>query len=321
MNACHRLSLAFFALLIFIAGAAHASTYTDACKPGNMGANGGSELIGIAFALVSFAIAAAYMYGKAMQNPKAEVWAKDEATNLVITILLFAGLVAFFSGACDLAVSYTGKSPFVASYNYLDKLVYNAAIPSLKSLVSGSLTDQKEATKYLYVGFIPYTGHGIAADANRRALSANKEFTIDLFLPMVASLSAQRQILQVLEIFSTTVLLPFAFILRLIPPTREMGNMLIALFFGLYIVAPTMYALSSNAFDKVLSDPMMHKDALGNPIYDFSDWSLGGESGSGALLFRIGSTMPQAIFVPNLVIIIVTTCTMSLAKGLRAIQA
>ena len=319
-------------ILLVLGGALHADSYTQVCNVSDIGANGGSDFIAIALALVSVAIAAAYMYGKAMEAPEAEVWARDEAANLVITVLLFAGLAAFFTGACNLAVAYTGDSPFAATYNYLDRLAYNQALPGIKHLIDLSLHNQEGATKYLYVGFVPYTGHGIAPDASKRALSANEEFTIDLFLPMIASLEAQRQILQALQIFSSSMLLPFAFILRLIAPTREMGNMMIALFFGIYIVAPTMYALSSAAFDKVMANPMSHMTtctvarpplpplSVPCPIYDFKDWSLGPETGSGSWLFRIGAAMPQAVFLPNLVIIVVTTCAMSMTKALRAIQ-
>lgn len=329
------MKLAAFLIVLFLAASgAHAATYQQVCTPDQMGSHGGSEFLGVAFMLVSLAIAGAYMYGKAMHSAEAEVWSRDEATNLLISVLLFAGLAVVFGGACSLAEEFTGSSPFVASYQYLDRLVYNNALPAIKYLVGDSLEDQKAATRYLYVGFVPFTGHGIGSNANYRALSANKEFVIDLLLPMVASLNAQRQILQMLEIFSTSILLPFAFILRLVPPTREMGNMLIALFFGLYIVAPTMYALGGEAFEKVAENPVMHMTTrtyytgfpplpvtVTGPVHDFSDWAYQGGSGKDAWLFRIGSVMPQAVFLPNLVIVVVTTCTMALAKGLRAIQA
>jgi len=311
---------AFIIALLFAASNAQAATYQQVCTPDQMGSHGGSEFLGVAFMLVSLAIAGAYMYGKAMHSAQAEVWARDEATNLLISALLFAGLAVFFGGACSIAEQFTGNSPFVSSYQYLDRLIYNNALPAIKYLVGDSLEDQKAATRYLYVGFVPFTGHGIGSNANYRALSANKEFVIDLLLPMVASLTAQRQILQMLEIFSTSILLPFAFILRLVPPTREMGNMLIALFFGLYIVAPTMYAMGGAAFEQVAENPIMHQSGSG-VVYDFSDWAYEGGSGREAWLFRIGSVMPQAVFLPNLVIVVVTTCTMALAKGLRAIQA
>lgn len=329
-----KLAFATVLLLLSIAPALHAADYLQVCTPDQLGKNGGNELIAISFMLITLAIAGAYMYGKGMSSPEAEVWARDEATNLVITVLLFAGLVAFFQGACALAQGYTGNSPFEASYQYLDRLVYNQAAPAIKFLVSESLENQKDATKYLYIGMVPYTGHGVAPDANLRALSANKEFLVDLFLPMAASLSAQKQILQVIELVASGVLLPFAFILRLIPPTREMGDMLIALFFALYIVAPTVYAMSGAAFETVVSEPMMHMatrtylagsppvpQQVTEPIYDFYDFSMQGGHGTAAWLYRIGTVLPQAIFIPNLVIVIVTTCAMAMAKGLRAIQA
>ena len=35
--------------------------------------------------------------------------------------------------------------------------------------------------------------------------------------------------------------------------------------------------------------------------------------------YKIGSTIPQAIFLPNLVIIVAVTCIMAVSKALRAI--
>lgn len=315
----------FVLVALLLAPQLHAASYGQVCTPEELGKNGGNEFLGVTFMLVSLAIAGAYMYGKGMHSPEAEVWAKDEAGNLLISVLLFAGLVVVFAGACRIAESYAGGSPFAASYQYLDRLVYNTALPSVKGLVLASLQEQKEATRYLYVGFIPFQGYGIASDANKRALSANKEFMIDMLLPMVASLSAQRQLLQIIEIFASSMLLPFAFILRITPPLRQTGNMLIALFFGIYILAPTMYAMGGAAFERVVANPATHG------VYDFSDWSFGVRDFTGfpprpvplqqKWLFRIGSLMPQAVLLPNLVIVVVVTCTMSLAKGLRAIQA
>ena len=126
-----------------------------------------------------------------------------------------------------------------------------------------------------------------------------------------------------IELASTAILLPFAFVLRIIPQTREFGNMLIALFFGLYIVLPMMYAMSGAAFLSFVQHPAF--PAAGVTLdQQFGDTAFG--SGfdaaniTGSLLYQIGSVIPQAIFIPNIVLVVLVTCVMSLSKGLHAIQ-
>ena len=317
--------VAAFALLAFAVSSAYAidcganpAAYECVCGVGNIG-NGATDFIGIAFAFVTVLIAAAYMYGKFVENERALVWAKDEAYNLLITALLFAGLAAFFTGSCSIAYHYNNdKNPFTASYTYLDTLIANGK-GSLQQLMRWSIEDQKDATRYLNLGFTPFFGWGVATDANLRAQSSNMEFMVDMYLPLIASLSAQKQLLQVIEIVSAGVLLPFAFFLRIIPFTREFGNMLIALFFTLYIVVPTVYALSGAAFLSIRSN----SPPVAYTIYDFQDFAFRDAQGADVqdlTLYKIGSTLPQAVFLPNLVLIIGITCMMSLSKALHAIQ-
>ena len=309
------LAIALAALLFLLPLSHAADSYATVCSIANIG-GGAVDLIGIAFMLVTVLIAAAYMYGKSMHNEHLEVWAKDESANLFITVLLFAGLAVFFSGSCAIAYKYNQeKSPFQASYTYLDTLLYSNGKPVIQELIKSSIEDQKDATKYLNLGFTPFFGHGVATDANLRARSANKEFVIDLYLPLVASLAAQKQLLQVIEIVAASVLLPFAFVLRIIPMTREFGNMLIAVFFAAYIIVPMVYALSGAAFAGIVSNPPPYS------IYDFRDPAYGPGTGADSIFYRIGSTLPQAIFLPNLVQVVGVTCIMSLSKALHAIQA
>jgi hypothetical protein len=157
--------------------------------------------------------------------------------------------------------------------------------------------------------------------ANRKAYSAHREYLIDLYLPILASLNAQKFVLQGISWMGAYVLLPFAFVLRLVPPTREFGNMLIALFFGLYIVVPTMYAMSGavflqnvvkNAPYEVTTLEKFHSFGLDNSIVPKADPRE-------TILYKIGSTIPQAIFLPNIVIIVAVSSIMALSKALRAI--
>ncbi len=321
-----KISLLFAMALLLSAAHAASASYSDVCGVAAFNADGNNSLlfIGVAFALVSSAIGLAYMYSKVREDPALSTWAKDEAYNLVISAFLFAGILAFFSGSCAIAESYANGSPFGASARYLDSLLNANGQNVLRDLTSSSLNDQLDATYYRYYGFTPFTGGGVAGRADRKAHSAQKEFLIDLYVPITASLTAQKYILDALQWIGASVLLPFAFVMRLVPPTREFGNMLIAVFFGIYIVVPTMYAMSGGIFANILSSKTQCEITDYCGINNFYSYGLDPSQSSDAketILYKIGSTLPQAIFLPNLVIVVTVTCIMSMSKALRAMAA
>jgi len=319
-----------FALLLFAVSAIHpanAPTYMETCGVESFSQSGGGEalsFITISFAIVSFSIGLVYMYSKVRQDPAAGMWAKDEAYNLVISVLLFAGLLLFFSGSCELAQSAIGQSPIEASENYIDLLATANGLNLLRTLTIDSINDQLDSTKYLYTGVTPFWGNGVAMRANRKAHSAQREYLIDMYLPIIASLTAQKYVIHGIAWMGASVLLPFAFVLRLIPFTRDFGNMLIALFFGLYIVVPAFYALSAKVFYENINQVAIPYTVDGS-LEKFHSFALDGgiatlpAESKLTTFYRIGSTIPQAIFLPNLAIIIAITTIMSVSKALRAI--
>jgi hypothetical protein len=322
-------ALALFALAFSALSAAPPpapKTYMEVCGVENFTDAGGGEAMSfiiIAFAIVSFSIGLAYMYAKLREDAHLGVWAKDEAFNLVISLFLFVGILVFFTASCSIAQSYSGGNPIMASQKYLDGLISSNGLNMLRTLTSDSLDNQLDATKYLYTGLTPFWGDGVAMKANRKAHSAHREYLIDLYLPIVASLNAQKYVLQGIAWMGASILLPFAFVLRLIPFSREFGNMLIALFFGLYIVVPTMYAMSGQVFMENISD-IATPYTVDASLQKFHSYGLDNSQSAppdikGTTFYRIGSTIPQAIFLPNLVIVVAVSCIMAMAKALRAL--
>ena len=313
------------ALALLASLAAADSAYSDVCSISSFdNGSGAMQFIAEAFMIVSLAIALAYMYSHLRGDEAAGVWAKDEAYNLVISVILFAGLLAFFQASCSVAQSYAGLNPFDSAVNYLDWLMNTNGMSVLRALTYNSLGDQLRATQSWYFGMVPFSGAGAAEYANYRAYSAHKEFLIDLYIPMLASLNAQKQLLLAAEWVGVSLMLPFAFVMRLIPPTRDFGNTLIALFFAIYVVVPLLYSMSGQAFRQIVTNP-----SCGN-VHNFYSYGIDGGNGEdggansgatcgNATLFRIGSTIPQAVFLPNLVLIVSVTCVMSISKALRAI--
>jgi len=332
LRRCPLAAKLLLALLLFAASLAWAEDpppYTgtgSTCSVESFGAVGNGlavSFIAVSFAIVSLCIALAYMYSKFREDPAMGVWAKDESFNLVISALLFAGLLIFFSASCSVAESYSGGNPIYASQQYLDALISSNGLNILKTLSSDSITNQLDATKYRYLGLTPFWGEGAALRSNRKAYSSHEEFLIDMYLPIIASLTAQKYIIIGIAWMGAYVLLPFAFVMRLIPPTRDFGNVMIALFFGLYIVVPTLYAMSGSVFmSSIVNNPDPYTTDPG--LEKFCSYGLDNREppcgpSSGTVLYRIGSTIPQAVFLPNLAIIVAISCIMALSKALRAI--
>ncbi|MCX8197207.1 MAG: hypothetical protein N3G80_02740 [Candidatus Micrarchaeota archaeon] len=301
-------------VFLVIVGFANASQYADVCEISRFHPDSVGFII-YALALVSFIISIAYMYAKFSHDVKAETFAKDEAKNLLITVILLAGLLAFFTGSCRIAFEYIGKSPFEAAYYYMNSVLVNNGLSIARQLTYSSLSNQLDATAYLFVGFTPYKGYGLAHRANLRVVSSQKEFLLDLYIPIIASISVQKYLLQMIEFVSVSVLLPFGFVLRILPATREYGNVLIALFFGLYIITPSLYALSAREYAKIMKEPYR---VVGHSFED--KMAFGSQSGTASTLYRIASTLPQAIFIPNLILVLLISCISALSKALRAIE-
>jgi len=314
-----------FALLLLVgslcATCPTGTGYSEVCNVAAFDDCGNATLfIALSFATVAFAIGLAYMYGKLKEDAKFSMWAKDEAQNLLISVLLFVGLLAFFTGSCAISASFSSSDPLRTSIGYIDGLLEKNGNDLVRTLSMESIDEQTRATPSLYIGMTPFGGSGVSYRAGYKARSAHKELVIDLYLPFIASLTAQKYLLQTIQWFGASVLLPFAFVMRIIPPTREFGNVLIALFFGLYIVAPALYVMSAQAFSNATAQPVLISGE--NTFYSYGlDGKTVGEDVRLSAFYRMGSTIPQAVFLPNLVLIVVITCTMAVSKALKAIAA
>jgi hypothetical protein len=304
-------------LLLLLANAAFADE-PETCGAETLLEPFAFSFISAAIVLVSAAVGLAYMASKIREDPRLSLWAKDEAYNLIITAFLFAATIAFVAGACQISAAYSEVQPFEAASNYIDALTANSGLSLVRSLTLRSINDQLSATKYKYFGAVPIGGSGAGLQAAYRAHSAQKEILIDLYMPILASLQAQKFILQGIEWVSLSVLLPFAFILRIIPFTREYGNIFLALFFALYVIVPTMYVMSAEAFSEIVKNP---GDWGSDEIFTFNTYTVDAKGAiyGETVLYKIGSTIPQAVFIPNIVMIVAVTAAISLSKGLRAL--
>jgi hypothetical protein len=270
---------------------------------------GALPLIFTAFSLTVFMIAIAYMLSKAFQNVAYEVWAKDELAHLGLSCALIFCVFGAFQIGNSIAQSYAtglGANTFEVAYNYLDKLVVTDGLDIVRGLTYGSLNDQFAATSYLFIGWPIIGGGGVSPHANKKTWSQQKELLIDIFMPAIISLRVQKMLLNMIEIFGVSVLLPIALVLRVFPFTRDIGNFLIALSFGLFIVLPLTYVLNAKASNEI--------DTGGGTV--IVDKVIGSDA-----LSSIGKIIPQAVLLPNISIVIVVTFVQALGKAMRVFAA
>jgi len=286
---------------------------------------GRADWIAMAMVLTITIIALAYMFAKATENENLSVWAHDEMFSFGIALLVIAGAVAFTVGSCVVLSSYSSNpqfagvraspSPFAVSYAYLDALAAGG-ISIIERQTADGLRKQMDAVEYLYIGIPVIDSKGVPVKASLKALASHKEMAIDIMLPLVVSLKAQKGALQTIEIMGLAVMLPFAIILRIIPFTRSAGNLMLAAVFAIYVAVPAVYVLSAGAWNEIGSQggADMRTD------FSFKDRALGDAcTGSDCPLYQISSLIPQAIFLPNFAIVVGTTCVMALSRALAAL--
>lgn len=276
-------------------------------------------LIPLVAALVLLMVALAYMLGQLFSNVHLSMWAKDELYQLVLSLAMIALIVAIFQGLCaftsaeTLSLASTSmfpgvSNPFSLAEQHLEWLATAQGMAASESLMKSSLHDQYEATAFLYIGYPPpFGGQSGAFNANYKARAQYKDMLLNFLMPSIISLRLQGIALHLIEVYTISLLLPLALLLRMFPFTRTMGNFLIALSLACYTLLPLLYALFAvtaySHFALILSGTI-------NPI--FTD-PLVSEFATVALI------IPQAVFLPNIAIVLLVTFTQALVKGLNAI--
>lgn len=281
-------------------------------------------------------IALAYMLGTTFGNTNYVVFAKDEAYHLMFSMLILMG----FSGI------------MLASCNTVD-MFYSSVFDNLGTLPSGCFsstsTMQEVATCYMgnakaeavrlsqhyidqYIGKlmdstfawslqIPMmNSYTSTADAYKRVLSSEFDIILNSFLiPALMSISMQKIGLDFITENLVYWMLPSAFVLRIFIPTRQMGNMIIALVIGFYVLVPFMYVFNFAMYDALLTSGDC--TAVRDYVCDFA---LDGTSCANACsnpngFWQVGRLIPLAFFLPNLTISIVITFLSSLNKALKVL--
>ena len=115
-------------------------------------------------------------------------------------------------------------------------------------------------------------------------------------------------------------ILPIAFLLRVFIPTRQMGDLLIALAVGVYIVIPFLYVFSFSMYDAINKDDCVKfASAICDRVVD-GNCPTGATCDNSNGFWQVGRMLPFAFFLPNLTIVIFVAFMSAVHKGLRAIE-
>ncbi len=283
-------------------------------------------------------IALAYAVGNVFTNAGYIVFAKDELYHLAFSIVILAGVSGIILTSCgiiDLFFTSTftqlgtypsnclgaGQSMQGAAGCYLN-LTKNNATRLSQSYIKNYLDKLMDSTFAWSIQWPLLNSYTSTAGSYKRIQSNQYDIIVNSFLiPALMSISMQQIIINFISENVVQWILPAAFVLRLFIPTRQMGNMLIALVIGLYVLVPFMYVFNFSMYD-IVNTPQDCQNVAG-AVCDFVV-----DSGCGAPVqtctnpdsfWNVARLIPVAFFLPNLTIALLVTFLSSMHKALRVI--
>lgn len=322
--------------VLLLAAAAHASCISDATE---IVLSEQGILLGAVIGFTIVVLALAYMIGMTLGHTHFVVFAKDEAYHLFFSILMllaFSGVLAFsceimnffyhgtFANLENLDESHcylgTGSGMNSVASCYL-KQVKNDASRLSKSYIQNYLDYLMESTFSFSLAIPLLNAYTAIPGSYRRVVSNQYDIVLNtVLIPSMMSLSMQKIGLDFINENVIRWILPTAFVLRFFIPTRQMGNMLIALSLGMYVIVPFMFVFNLAMYDAVLSDCNEFAAAVCDPIMDSFSCSTPEITCSNPNSFwMVARLIPQAIFLPNLTIAILITFLSAVHKGLRVV--
>ena len=288
--------------------------------------------------LMSVVIAIAYAIGSAWHQTNYVVFAKDETYHLLFSMLLvigFSGVVLFSCNTLDFfysssssqmgfaptscAVMQAGNGIFNISNCYIDQAGLDAKRLT-ETYIQKHLDEQLDSTFAVSVNIPMFNSYTSTAPAYRKVVSNQYDMISNMFLiPALVSIDMQKIVLSFISDNVIRWILPIAFLLRFFPPTRHMGNILIALSLALYVIVPFMYAFSFSLYDLTKDDCTRFSASTCDNVFDnyCSPATTTCDNPNG--FWQVARIIPQAFFLPNLTIALVITFLGSIHKALRTI--
>ncbi|NYZ77534.1 hypothetical protein H0O02_04455 [Candidatus Micrarchaeota archaeon] len=287
----------------------------------------GTLILGVlAFTMVIIAVA--YILGSFTSNPSFTVFAKDEIYHLGFSVALlvgFSAILLFSCSAVDMFYKTTFENLGVTSICYDSGADMSDVSVCYLDGAKGDAERISEMYIDEYINYLMHSAFSVtisiplmnsytsAAGAWRRVVANQYDSVLNMFVfPALISLNMQELFLGFVSANIIKWLLPIALLLRIFIPTRQMGNMLIALSIGLYIIVPFIYTFNLAMYDLVGSGDCLEYSAA------ITDNYFGNCQDQGSF-WDVARLIPQAFFLPNLTIALLITFLTGLNKALRVI--
>ncbi len=326
---------ALFALLL--AGLAFPSCISDAT---DIVFSEQGTLIAAVIGFTAVLLALTYMIGSTLGHTHWIVFAKDEAYHLgfsIIMLLAFSGVLVFSCnfmnffyentfqnlGALESNCYYNGSGMNSVASCYVNVVKKDATALS-KSYIQNYLDYLMDSTFAWSLAIPALNAYTATPGAYKRVISNQYDIILNtILIPALMSLSMQKLGLDFINENVIRWILPSAFALRFFIPTRQMGNMLIALSLGLYVIVPFMYVFNLAMYDAVSASTECAEFASAvcdDPVDSYSCSDAPQTACTNPIGFwNVARLMPQAIFLPNLTIAILITFLGAVHKGLRVV--
>ena len=210
-----------------------------------------------------------YMFGEFFQNPKLLTWAKTEALQIGVSLVVVIAILGALTGFCSLAIGDTGRifSALPAIYSgFEDKPMYDAGVIYLQNLMSLTHTNMMSLryslgayeirTTYTKMDcdkgcWISFVGSNIAVHSGESLLLAVANNLLSTATISYLSSLLQYFTLQYINNGIFVAFLPIAIVMRSMPFMRQFGGALVAIFISLYIMYPVMLG-----FDSIIASGM-----------------------------------------------------------------
>ena len=268
-----------------------------------------------------------YLAGVFTGNPNFLVFAKDEAWHLgfsIVLLLLFSMILLLACNSVDFfykttleelgtTTCYDSSAEMTAvSSCYLD-LAKRDAERIAENAIDNYIDKLMGSTWSVTISIPLLNSVTSAAGAFRRIDAFQYDTVLYTFVfPSLISFNMQQLFLDFVSDIVLKWILPAAFVLRIFPPTRQVGNMLIALALGLYVIVPFMYTFNLAMYDVIGESYCLDYADI---IYD----STFGGCGQTGNFWDVARLLPQAFFLPNLTIAFLITFLIGANKALRVI--
>ncbi len=299
------------------------------------------QYVGVAFFFSILVLILAYMAGTVFNEQRLLMFYKEEVFHVIFSAILLVSIggILFFSctllsgfldfilaqgptqaetffdisrtGGTTLSRCYSGnESPHYIARCYFEKIEYEAR-QLMRLLIQGSVRNEMDSATLVTV-YTPITGGiTIPLSAHLRTFAIQYDIIANSFVtPALMSITMQRILVTYVADFARFIL-PAAFFLRILAPTRQMGNFLIALTIGFYIIIPVFYALIGFMDDVIFMDCVPYSAFVTDQVF--------GNCASWVSFWRIARILPQAFFLPNLMLAFIITFISGIYKALKVI--